>query len=361
MKAKFKNFDWLLFLAAFLILCLGSVTIFSVNPEIFSTQLVYGVLSVAVFFVLNFIDFKIYEGLASGFYFLSLAILIIPLFIGVISRGATRWISLGGRTFQPSEAAKFLMIIFLARYWHARKITLNNLIICFFWLLPQFFLIFRQPDLGSSLVLLVIFGGILFFTELNWKQITALLLVIIIFLPFSWLFLKDYQKLRITNFINPNLDPLGSGYNIIQSILTVGSGGLLGKGLGKGTQSHLAFLPERHTDFIFSSFAEEFGFLGSVILLLLYFFLAGRILLAARKAKDSFAFLICAGVFSLIFFQTTVNIGMNLGLLPITGITLPLFSYGGSSLISTMACLGLVSNISGGTLNNSYLEIGSRN
>jgi len=179
----------------------------------------------------------------------------------------------------------------------------------------------------------------------------------ILLAPFGFMILKDYQKERIKHFLNPFADPLGAGYNIIQSIITVGSGGLFGKGFGAGTQSHLAFLPERHTDFIFASFAEEFGFLGSLLVVLLYFFLLQKILKIAKTSRDDFGSYLSYGILFIISFQTFVNIGMNIGILPITGVTLPLFSYGGSSLISTMICLGLIEGVSQLGYKSSSFEI----
>lgn len=354
----FRNFDWLFFLVIFLLLALGSITIFSVNPGIFSDQIIYVALSLGIYFLFSYLDLKIFESFAKFFYFVSLFFLTTPLFLGVLSRGATRWVEIAGKTFQPSEAAKLFLIVFLARYWAYRQMNLRHFLRAFFLILPQFFLVFRQPDLGSSLVIMAIFFGMILLTEIQWRQILVLLVGFLIILPISWFFLRDYQKERITHFLNPSLDPLGAGYNVIQSVLTVGSGGLTGRGLGKGSQSQLAFLPEKHTDFIFSSFAEAFGFLGSVWVIFLYFLLCRRIVYAMEKTENKFSKYLCAGVFWLVFFQSSVNIGMNLGILPITGITLPLFSYGGSSLLSTMACLGLVENVIHSSFGKEAIEIG---
>jgi len=353
-----KNFDWLNFLVLILILSLGTVTVLSVNPQLFTTQITYVILGILVYLFLSSLDFRIFEGLGNFFYLMSILILIAPLFWGIVSRGAVRWIQIGGITFQPSEFAKPLLIIFFAKYWLSKNFNFKNLVAYFGYLFFPLFLIFRQPDLGSTLVVLVIALGIMFFTEINWKQIIVLALFFLLAVPFSVQFLKDYQKQRIVHFLNPWADPLGAGYNVIQSVISIGSGGLTGKGFGKGTQSHLAFLPERHTDFIFASFAEEFGFLGSVGLILLYFLLLRRILQRSLALKDIFNLRISLGVFFLIFFQVLVNIGMNLGVLPITGITLPLFSYGGSSLVSTMICLGLTESVFRLTEEKSRLEIG---
>jgi rod shape determining protein RodA len=223
---------------------------------------------------------------------------------------------------------------------------LGKLIKSIFLLFFPALFVFLQPDLGSCLVIVFIWLGMVFAKGVKARWLVSGLAFLALFLPLSWHFLKDYQRQRIYNFLQPQNDPLGSGFNVIQSIITVGSGKIFGRGLGRGTQSQLRFLPERHTDFIFASLAEEIGFLGVIVLLSLFFFLLWRILIVAKNAADSFAYFICLGVFNLIFIQVFINIGMNLGILPITGITLPLISYGGSSLISTMICLGLVSSLS---------------
>jgi len=207
------------------------------------------------------------------------------------------------------------------------------------------FLIFRQPDLGTTLVILAVWLGMILAQGLELKFLLSLLILSAVGLPFSWLFLKDYQKLRILTFLNPESDPLGAGYNLIQAMIAVGAGGIFGRGLGRGTQSQLAFLPEARTDFIFASLAEELGLFGSLILLLLFLFLSLRILKAAREAPDDFGYYLCAGVFSLLTFQVFVNVGVNIGILPITGITLPLVSQGGSSVLAVMTCLGLVESV----------------
>jgi len=356
-----KHFDWLLFFLAVVITILGTVTILSVNQSVFVSQCIYFVLALIVFLIVSNLDIRIFENFDRFFYLLTLVFLVIPFFFGVFSRGAARWIQIGPKTLQPSEFAKPLLTIFFAKFWSENKINLKTLLICLFLTFIPAYLIFRQPDLGSSLVVISIIFGIILASEITLKQLAIFLLVFLSVLPFSWFILKDYQKLRIEHFLNPTTDPLGAGYNVIQSVITVGSGSFLGKGLGRGTQSHLAFLPERHTDFIFASFAEEFGFIGCLCLLVLYYFLLKRILYIAHNSKNRFGYYFCLGTFVYIFFQTVVNIGMNLGAIPITGITLPLFSYGGSSLISTMICLGLVASQASASKSDEGLTIGIRN
>jgi rod shape determining protein RodA len=358
--ALLKKFDWLLFLLIVLIISLGAVTILSVNPLLFSTEVIYILTAIVVFFLISGLDLKILEGFYLVFYSLTIFLLVLPHFFGVFSRGSVRWLQVGSFTFQPSEFAKPFLIIFFAKFWAERRFSFKNLLICFLFLLPPVFFIFHQPDLGSSLVIISLVTGIVLASEINPPQLIILVLTSLAVLPTGWLFLKDYQKVRIKNFLYPSLDPLGAGYNVIQAIITIGSGGLFGKGLGRGTQSHLAFLPERHTDFIFASFAEEFGWAGSILMLVFYFFLLRRILQLAFRQKNRFAYNLCLGVFSFIFFQVVVNVGMNLGLMPITGITLPLFSFGGSSLVSTMICLGMIEIIFRSVDKGGFFEIGSR-
>jgi rod shape determining protein RodA len=223
--------------------------------------------------------------------------------------------------------------------------------------LPVIGLIFVQPDLGSALVVLSIFISSILFSKISFKQFTTLLLSALLLIPLFWFFLHDYQRMRVVHFLNPYFDPLGEGYNLIQSKIAVGSGGFLGRGLGRGTQSHLAFLPERYTDFIFASLAEELGFVGSLTLIVLYLILFLRMLKIASLSKERPYFLLAVSIFFYLFFQTIVNIAMNIGLMPITGITLPLVSYGGSSLVTTMISLGILENISRKNSPDVFLEI----
>ena len=239
------------------------------------------------------------------------------------------------------------MILSLASF--AQKFDLNRKKNLFFYslitLIPVF-LVFKQPDLGSATAITVIGLAIALAAGLSVRHLVSGFLLSILLLPLSFNLLKPYQQERIKVFINPFKDPLGSGYSVIQSTVAVGSGQLWGRGLGHGTQSQLRFLPESHTDFVFASIAEELGFAGSFALLLSYFVLLNRMLVIASKSEDTFAKLIVLGVFSLITFQFTVNIGMNIGIVPITGVTLPLVSSGGSSLVASLACIGLVHSVS---------------
>ncbi len=342
----FKNFDWSLFLAALLLFILSLTILHSIAPTTLASQLMFGLLTLAVFLVTTTSDYRIFQSFSSWPYFISLFLLLLTLLIGQQTRGAARWIPIGPLQFQPSEIVKPLLILAFAGWLHS-GITWNFR--HFFYLLIALIiptaLIFQQPDLGSALVVMAIWVGVIFAANVPVTILVSLVIGLGISGPIFWRFLKDYQQQRLITFLDPAADPLKTGYNTLQAMITVGSGQLLGRGLGHGTQSHLRFLPERYTDFIFASLTEELGFLGAILVLVLFSILLWRILSIARQAPDKFGQLICLGVFSLLFTQIFINIGMNLGLLPITGIPLPLVSSGGSSLLSTMISLGLVQSV----------------
>lgn len=346
MKNIFKNFDWLIVLAMIVLLLLSLTMVGSVATRLLPQQALYTLFGLFLFFLVSQLDYRIFERLTLLLFLFSLFGLFSTFLFGHLTRGSVRWIQVGGFTLQPSELVKpFLILIFASFASSHQTLNLKSLILNFLLLLFPAFLIFRQPDLGSSLVVILVWGAIVFSSGIAWRWIVSGGILTATFLPFIWRLLKSYQKERIYTFLRPFSDPLGAGYNMIQSIVAIGSGQLVGRGLGRGTQSHLRFLPERHTDFIFASLAEELGFLGAGLLILAYGLLLWRILRVGQESSDSFGFLICIGAFTLIFSQTFINIGMNLGLVPITGITLPLVSSGGSSLVATMISLGLVESV----------------
>jgi rod shape determining protein RodA len=358
MPAYSKNFDWLIVLTIIILLLLGLAIVGSVAPAFFFYQALYAFLGFLFFFLVSRIDYRIFARFTSILFFLTLLALFSTFVFGQLTRGSIRWIQIGVFTFQPSELVKpFLILIFASFFSSHESKGLKSLAISLLLLFLPVLLIFRQPDLGSSLVVIFLWGAILFSSGLSWPWLASGFLFIGASLPLLWRFLKSYQKERIFTFLNPLTDPLGAGYNMIQSVVAVGSGQLFGRGLGRGTQSHLRFLPERHTDFIFASLAEELGFLGSALLIFAYALLLWRILRLGQKTADPFGSLICVGTFTLIFSQAFINISMNLGLLPITGLTLPLVSYGGSSLLATMISLGLVESVARLTKPKVSLEI----
>lgn len=339
--------DWLLLLPVIIISIFSNAVLISTQAFIIPNNLIFLFLGWFFFLIASLIDVKIWKNFDKFFYLFSLALLLATFAFGTQVKGATRWINLGFFPFQPSEIVKPFLIIAFASFavkFNLKK--LNNSLVYFLLSFPIFLLVFKQPDLGNAIIYLLIFLSI-FFTaggSLLFLGVSTVLFGLV--LPFGWHFLKEYQKQRITSFLHPTKDPLGLGYNLIQAIITVGSGAFFGRGLGIGTQSQLKFLPERSTDFIFASLAEEIGFIGCLLLLLFLFLLLLRILTIAANTQDLFSKNICYGVFAMIFFQATINIGMNIGILPITGVTLPLVSQGGSSLIATLISLGLVNNIS---------------
>lgn len=340
----FRNFDWGILFASIALSCIGLLMQESVAPVLFFSQLIFVIVGLILFLLFSLTDINIYSSLKNIFYFLIFAGLMLTFFIGEEVRGSVRWITVGGMNLQISEFAKPFFIIILSIIFGSEGNKKKKLLKGFLLSIPIILLIFKQPDLGNTIVYLMIFVGIAVASGyLPIIFITSLLLSI--FTPFFWHFLHDYQRQRIITFLNPAIDPQGAGYNALQATIAVGSGGLFGKGLGQGTQSHLNFLPEHHTDFIFASFTEEFGFVGGVVLIALYTFLLVRIIATARKCESKESSLIAIGIFSMIFIQVFINIGMNIGLLPITGITLPLLSYGGSSIITTFISLGIIESL----------------
>jgi rod shape determining protein RodA len=352
-----SNFNWLFFLTCLGIAILGVVTIYSANhsrPEAFFRGLYvkqvywigYGLVAMFIALVL---DYRIFSRYAYLIYFLTLLALAYVLINGVIASGARRWIHIGAISIQVSEFAKVSLIIALAKYFESGKIsnkyTLKDLIIPALMTAALGGLIVVQPDLGTTMMILFIFLVFVASIELERKTLIKLFTGGLMLTPALWLFLKDYQKSRLLTLLNPELDPLGAGYHSIQSKIAIGSGGFWGKGLLAGTQSRLNFLPEKHTDFIFSVFAEETGFFGVVILLSLFLFVILKGLNIAFRAADRFGFFLSLGLVSSITFYVIFNVGMTIGLFPITGIPLPLLSYGGSSLITHFFAVGLLLNV----------------
>lgn len=324
-----------------LLVSIGILVILSSSKELAIQQLVFTLFGFLIFLLISQFDLIILKNLITPFYITIIVLLIAVLILGFETRGALRWIPLGVFNIQPSEFAKPALVLLLARFWSNNLPTWLNIFKSVLWSVPFFILVFKQPDLGSTLTLIAIWWGMLLSSQISVKKILMLFLIILLIVPASWLFLHDYQKGRIISFLSPGSDPLGRGYNVIQSKIAVGSGEFWGRGLGRGTQSRLQFLPEFRTDFIFASIAEELGFVGSLLILSLYLFLLIYCLKLAQKLAV-FSFLVIIGLTSGFVFQIFVNIGMNIGLLPITGITLPLISYGGSSLIVTFFSLGLI-------------------
>ncbi len=340
-----KNSYWPLFISSLLLLSIGILVIFSSSQILAFQQFIYALVGLFLFFFLAGFDYRILGNFTKPAMLFILFLLVIVFLIGFETRGSLRWIPLGFFNIQPSEFAKPVLIVFLAYFWSNHLATWKNIGLSLIWTLPFLALIFKQPDLGTTLTLSSIWFILLFTSKISFKKVLMILLIIVMVVPIGWFTLRDYQKQRVSTFLSPGADPLGQGYNIIQSTIAVGSGYIWGRGLGRGTQSRLQFLPEYRTDFIFAAIAEELGFLGSMLIVLIYLYIVVYCFKVSGQSDDYFGSLVASGVAGMILFQTVVNVGMNIGLLPVTGITLPLLSYGGSSLLATLISLGLVSSV----------------
>ena len=344
-----KGFDVLLFIPMVLLVSFAVVVLFSTSAVVARDQLIFSILGLVLYFLFSFADFRVLKPLSFYLYLFNVLLLLVTLAFGIYSKGAIRWIPLGieGFTFQPSEFMKLSLIILLSSLLSSRfgSSSIKDFLLTTFITLVPATLIFIQPDLGTTVVVLFIWLLLSLFVRLRPSYFIYLLLVLLAISPIIFLSLRPYQRDRIKTFLDPSLDPLGSGYHVLQSEIAVGSGRVLGRGFGRGTQSHLRFLPEYHTDFIFASLSEEWGFLGSAVVVLLFGLVFIRIILIGMNSQFLFGQLLSLGVLAMIFSQTVVNIGMNLGIAPITGVPLPLLSSGGSSLVLTMASLGILQSV----------------
>ena len=305
------------------------------------------ILGLIIFFLVIFFDLRLIFGYAYVIFILSIISLVIIPFFGIESNGATRWINIAGISLQPSEFVKYTLILALAKYFHSinnDSSFIKTLIIPLIITIVPVLLVITQPDLGTALIILI--GGISLFwiSGLNYKYFIVGVFSILCSLPVLWQYLKDYQKDRVLTFFNPERDPLGNGYHIMQSKIALGSGGIFGKGYMEGTQSHLNFLPEMQTDFIFTMLGEEFGFIGTLLLLLIYAALIMISIRLALKSRSLFSKYLSLGVCNVFFIYVFVNIGMVTGLLPVVGVPLPFISYGGSSMLAVMFGFGLLMN-----------------
>ncbi len=337
---------------------LSVVVLTSIAPDRVAQQALMFGIGFVLFIYLASQDSAVYKTLAPLGYVLAVILLVITFLVGSSVRGSTRWIPLVGFQLQAGELAKPLLVLAFA-YFIRRfppKSLKNILLNTILFLVPTF-LIFKQPDLGTALVTSSIWLSQIFIAGISYAYVTIAAILGVIFIEYVPRFLHGYQLDRLKTFIDPFSDPLGAGYNVIQSIIAVGSGGILGKGLGGGTQSHLRFLPERHTDFIFASLAEELGLMGSLLVIFCLGGLLYRLLYLATHSDSPSSRLIFTGIFSYLFFQTFINIGMNIGIAPVTGVTLPLISYGGSSILATAITLGIAASCERSDHRQALLEI----
>ena len=347
---KIRSIDYLLIIIILILGIISSFAMYSTDGGEFLYHTKSHILRFGIFFVLflvlSFVQIKVWHRIGYIFYLVILFMLFWALYFGVTASGSQRWISLYVFNLQPSELMKIAIIISFAKFYHRTKSMevnrIKNVVQPLVILIIPIFLVIAQPDLGTAILIAGTGISVMWLSGLKLKYFIYSFLILMVTAPFAISLLKPYQKLRVLTFFNPDRDPLGAGYQIIQSKIAVGSGGLAGKGFLKGTQGYLEFLPEKHTDFIFTLFSEEFGFVGSIFLLVLYVILIFRIILIGFKSRNYFGKLYCFGFASAIFIYVMVNMSMVLGILPIVGSPLPIMSYGGSSMLATMIGLSIV-------------------
>ncbi len=346
-----RNLAGIIWLCTLVIVGVGLMALYSasyqnirISNEVFYDQLLFAAVGFTIMFLLSCVDYRNFYDLSYILHGMSIVLLVLVLVAGRHALGATRWFSIAGISFQPSELAKFALILALARYFADQRPTVSfdqgfygglwrDLFLPLFMTVVPMFLIFKQPDLGTSLLFMGIFMVMLFASGLEYKYIFGFISACLAVVPFAWHFLKPYQKDRLLVFLNPNIDPLGAGYTIIQSRIAIGSGKFFGKGWLSGTQNQLNFLPERHTDFIFSVIGEEWGLMGTLFVLTCYLILILCGLKIAERVKDKFGMQIAMGIVTILTLQVVINIGMVLGLFPVVGLTLPLMSFGRTSFM----------------------------
>jgi rod shape determining protein RodA len=358
-RTFFSKLDWSFLSVIFILNAIGLVNLFSATHGIsgeemgtlFYQQIVWLLIGWGLFIILTIIDYQFLSRLAYAIYFLNLLALLGVTFFGKVAYGAQRWIELFFFRYQPSETMKLAIIILFARTLSEKStvgqgMSIKEMLWPLFLLGLPFVLVVEQPDLGTAMMLIAIGGTMLLFVKVRKSILVSAIAAVLVAAPLAWNFgLRDYQKNRVLTFLSPTTDPRGTGYNSIQSKIAVGSGKFWGKGFRKGTQAQLEFLPERHTDFIYSVLSEEWGFVGSLFVLgcfMVLFLISTKI---ANQANDKFAALLTVGVMAYVFWHMFINIGMVIGLLPIVGIPLPLLSYGGTSMLTTMCGLGIVSSV----------------
>lgn len=337
-----RHWDWLLFCQIIASGLLSLLILTAINRNLATNQFIFWILGLGIFYIVSHLDFKIWLGFTKAFYIVSIALLVFLYFVGDPVRGAVRWIDLAFFRVQPSEIAKAAVILSLAAFFKEKSARdLKNVLTSIAIMLPPFLLVLIQPDIGSSLSFLAIWLAVVLVSGISIKHLTMLMVSAVIIIVLLFESLAPYQKQRLTTFFSPENDPLGTGYNIIQSKIAIGSGTLLGRGFGQGSQSQLNFLPEAESDFMFASIAEQLGLVGAGLLIIIFAWLIWRVVAEARD-RERYSQILIIGIAALLIVQFTINVGMNLALLPVTGIPFPLVSYGGSSLLTTLFLLGLV-------------------
>lgn len=359
-----RNSYLTILIAALLIVSLGIISIYSSTyqkegkpwEDIYKRQILWVIIGLVCFMFISNLHYRRIWDWTYLLYALGLFFLFLVFALGLVRMGAQRWLRIAWFNFQPSEFLKLIIVIFLARYFSSKSVSdisilsgkfgiTRGIIIPFIFVAIPALMIIEQPDLGSGMIIILLFLSLLYLTGVKLRYIIIFFILALLPLPFLWHMLHDYQKQRLLVFLNPNIDPLGAGYTVIQSKIAIGSGWFFGKGWLSGTQSQLHFLPESHTDFIFATFAEEWGFLGCVVLISLYFTIIYKGFSIAQKTNDFFGKLLAFGITLMLAIQVFVNIAMNMGLAPVVGVPLPLMSYGGSSVLCTFIALGILVNI----------------
>ncbi len=349
-----KHFDWLLFFSILLLTAFGLIEIYSIalgqggaNMAFFHKQTIFIVLGILLLFILSFLDYHLWRNSAIYFYLFNIVLLVAVLFFGQTVRGTRGWFEIGGFGIQPVELVKFGLIIFLARYFsQTEERSLKQFLLSGLGFFILFGLVLAQPDFGSAMILFLTWIFMLIVAGFSWRYFVVIAVLGVLLLASGWLFyFAPYQKQRIKTFFNPSFDPLNQGYNVAQAIIAIGAGRLHGRGVGFGSQTQLKFLPEAHNDFIFAVIAEELGFLGVSLVILFFSVFFIRCLFYLRRSKDRFGAYFVAGAASLIFIQMFINMSMNIGLLPVVGISLPFISYGGSALLVNMVMAGVIESV----------------
>jgi rod shape determining protein RodA len=335
-----------------LLFVIGSFNIFGIRSPLLVNHLIFFGMAIVAFVAMRKIGFRLIEQHSKLFYVIFVVLLAVTFLVGLEARGSRRWIDIGFFNFQPSEFFKVFFTMAVAAYFSAYdRVTSEDLTVYMRALAILFvpaLIILRQPDLGTTLVYIVVFFSIALVSRVSRRALSYTFILGAAAAPVLWIFLKDYQRNRLISFIDPSVDSLGSGYNVLQAVITTGSGQFLGKGLGFGTQTKLFFLPENHTDFAFSSLVEQFGFVGGATVLCIYgvlVYVVMKRIFALQQKTDPLSrtkFFYCVGFVASFVFQIVVNVGMNMGIMPVTGVTLPFVSYGGSSLMSLMMALALL-------------------
>lgn len=346
--SQLRRVDYFLTLPLVLLMIFSTLVISSGNQALAQDYLGFVLLALFLFITLGSIDYQWLRRITWPLLIFLVLLLVAVLVLGTEVRGSTRWLDLGPFRFQPSEFAKIIFIVVVAGVLDRispQLMRLKHLVLLGLMVIIPTFLVFKQPDFGTAIIFFAIGSSLIFSAGLPWRVFFISVLGGLLSMPLLWKLMHGYQRERLLVFLNPERDALGTGYNVIQALIAVGSGQIMGRGYGRGPQSQLRFLPEQHTDFIFATLAEEWGLLGVTLLLILLFLLILRVLLIARQSKDAFGAYLCLGVAYLLMTQVLINIGMNIGIMPVTGLPLPFVSYGGSALLAYTLALSLVHSV----------------